>query len=827
MAGCSDNTVGPDDGPREPASIEVEPGEVVLTSIGDTLRFKAAFFDEAGQPYAADLAVSWSIGDTMVAAIDSTGRIEARGNGSTLLTAAVGTRTGTATVLVEQTPATLTLAAADSVLEIGDSTNLSAEVFDRAGNAMPGIDIDWSSSDTLVASVDSAGAVGAISPGRAVITAAAGGAKGQIEVEVVPVSLAITGISPEVLRPGAEAEVYGKGFSLAARENVVDVNGVEATVLSAERNRLRIWIPYRDRFDCAPRREVAVSVTIGEERTSFEHELAVARAIELGRGEEVFLSGNELDCLEIPEASGRYLVGVYNTATSATSASAFQLRGWDGMLAASEVDRGEALLIDVSPSRVIEPLVFRGPEEEARALEEARHLDLLERDLRLFDELGPWRAPADRIVSSADYSPPDPPAVGTIIPFRVPDARSNALCNNYTDIQARVVHVGPRTIVLEDVAAPLAGTADSLHILIAEELERDMLPIIEEYFGNPFAMVEKLGSDGRIRMVYSKLVNDAGYGGFVFNGDQRDPSQCASSSMAPTFYATVPLVEGSGYSANTRDRWYRRVRATVIHEVKHIAAHAEWLANDGVREVSWLEESTARLSQELWGRKVYGYTQGQNVGYDPALRCEEQGAARAGCPEDTPRIMLGTFNGLYGFLNVMRMRSPLGRTQDSDASFYNSGWSLVRWAVDHSGRPEKEFLRALTQERRLTGVMNLQDKTGINFSDMIPFWALSFYLDDHPDLETRTEFTQPSWNLRDVVAGMNEDYPSSIRRKVPIEPPNISLGGFIRSVPELRGASADIFILRGEARGSQMLTLQGESGGPRPTNLRIVVVRVE
>ena len=73
--------------------------------------------------------------------------------------------------------------AADTLAE-GDTLRLSAEARDANGNAVADAGFGWSSSDTAVVLVDSAGLVTAAAPGTAMVTAASGDAQGTAELTV-------------------------------------------------------------------------------------------------------------------------------------------------------------------------------------------------------------------------------------------------------------------------------------------------------------------------------------------------------------------------------------------------------------------------------------------------------------------------------------------------------------------------------------------------------------------------------------------------------------------------------------------------------------------
>ena len=64
---------------------------------------------------------------------------------------------------------------ADTAWAIGDTIQLAITITDAHGGVVPGVRVGWTSTDTSVASVDSAGTVVARSPGAATVVAAAGG----------------------------------------------------------------------------------------------------------------------------------------------------------------------------------------------------------------------------------------------------------------------------------------------------------------------------------------------------------------------------------------------------------------------------------------------------------------------------------------------------------------------------------------------------------------------------------------------------------------------------------------------------------------------------
>lgn len=176
-----------------PTTLTVMPDTATLTAIGRTVRLSADVRDQIGRPM-PDAAVVWSSGDTAVATVDTSGLATAVANGSATVTAlaagASGEVSGSASIVVSQTAATVEIAPTTHTLAAGDTVRLVAAATDDNGHVVAGAAFGWTSSDTAVASVDSLGLVQGVAEGAATITAAAGDAtaraEGTAEITVLP-----------------------------------------------------------------------------------------------------------------------------------------------------------------------------------------------------------------------------------------------------------------------------------------------------------------------------------------------------------------------------------------------------------------------------------------------------------------------------------------------------------------------------------------------------------------------------------------------------------------------------------------------------------------
>ena len=119
---------------------------------------------------------------------------------------------------VSVTPAAVQLVALD------ETAQLTAEVRDQHGRAMPGAAITWTSSNASVAAVDAAGLVTAADNGTTAIAAAAGSVSGSAAVMVAQEVRAVA-VSPD-------ADTVVAGDTLRLRAEAADANGY--AVASAE-----------------------------------------------------------------------------------------------------------------------------------------------------------------------------------------------------------------------------------------------------------------------------------------------------------------------------------------------------------------------------------------------------------------------------------------------------------------------------------------------------------------------------------------------------------------------------------------------------------------
>jgi hypothetical protein len=307
----------------------------------------------------------------------------------------------------------------------------------------------------------------------------------------------------------------------------------------------------------------------------------------------------------------------------------------------------------------------------------------------------------------------------------------------------------------------------------------------------------------------------------------RDTTNNKVSNLGENFYAAVPTATGSGFSANTADAWLRSMRHTIVHEVKHISSFGARLANNASTfDESWLEEGTARHSEELWERRfIYNVAWKGNTGHKASVYCDVR-PSFADCT-GAPIGIYNHFATLYDVMTNPSASSVFGRVADGDFKFYASAWSLVRYAIDRYATDEATFLRAINQATTTKGMASISAATGQNANDIFSRWTLALYTDGlvtgSPDLD------MPTWNTRDIFSGMNKDFSNQgiYLQTFPLTPTMTPAAAFSIDNPGLRGGSFAQYMVPGSTTAGRLIRLTDITGtGEVPSTMRLAITRV-
>ncbi len=154
------------------ARVLVSPNPITLQN-GQTVQLSATGLDAHGDTVPG--ASQWSVSNSQVASVSSTGLLTATAAGTDTVRASRGSVVGAAPVTVQQlAAASIVVVPAADTLFVGQLLQLSDTVKDARGNVLTGLSVSWSSSSSSVATVSANGVVAGIAPGSAVITASIG-----------------------------------------------------------------------------------------------------------------------------------------------------------------------------------------------------------------------------------------------------------------------------------------------------------------------------------------------------------------------------------------------------------------------------------------------------------------------------------------------------------------------------------------------------------------------------------------------------------------------------------------------------------------------------
>ena len=149
-------------------AISISPSNSILTLSSKTQQFTATgtFGDSSSKDITS--SVTWSSSSTNVATINSSGLATAGSTGSTTITASESGITGTTTLTVSNQATGLTVSPATQTITAGQTVQFSAT---QNGSTISGV--TWSSSNSVVASIDQNGVATGITTGTVTITATA------------------------------------------------------------------------------------------------------------------------------------------------------------------------------------------------------------------------------------------------------------------------------------------------------------------------------------------------------------------------------------------------------------------------------------------------------------------------------------------------------------------------------------------------------------------------------------------------------------------------------------------------------------------------------
>ncbi|MCU0633762.1 MAG: Ig-like domain-containing protein, partial [Gemmatimonadaceae bacterium] len=225
-------TVVVDDAPVVRVTIVV-PSPVVR--VHERMKLTARALDARGEAKSG-ATIEWSSSAPEIASVAADGTVSAVRTGQVVIRARVGTVEGSAALEVQSPAVAMVriLPEAPSV-EVGDQTALVAEGLDAAGAVLDARPAFWEIADARIATIDQAGVVAGMTPGRVRVRATIDGVRAEktLAVRAVPLASIALRLDTDRLHVGESAGVRIVGRDVHGRE-VPSVPLTHATFTSTD-----------------------------------------------------------------------------------------------------------------------------------------------------------------------------------------------------------------------------------------------------------------------------------------------------------------------------------------------------------------------------------------------------------------------------------------------------------------------------------------------------------------------------------------------------------------------------------------------------------------
>ncbi len=196
--------------PEQVASVTLSPTSGNLL-VGQTATLTAVARNASGATISDTRPVTWASTSPSVASVSGAGVVTAVSPGATTISATIGGQSGSAQFTIIAPVASVLVLPATTTMAPGATATLSATPRDAGGVALSGREVQWTSSNSSVATVSQSGLVTAVASGGPVtITATSEGQSGVASVTV------LTPAANVVVTPASSVLEVGRSVTLAA-----------------------------------------------------------------------------------------------------------------------------------------------------------------------------------------------------------------------------------------------------------------------------------------------------------------------------------------------------------------------------------------------------------------------------------------------------------------------------------------------------------------------------------------------------------------------------------------------------------------------------------
>ncbi len=167
------------------------PSDVTTPAVGRTFTLDAVATTPGGTVLSGFSAYTWTTSDASIASVDQFGEVTGLKIGSVTISAAAGGVAGAIALDIAPfgagEPYTVAVATVGPpIVDIGDTRQILAKVYDKYGTLLPEWPVAYGSSDETVATVSSSGVVGAVGGGVCHVTVSATGTvSAALEMQVI------------------------------------------------------------------------------------------------------------------------------------------------------------------------------------------------------------------------------------------------------------------------------------------------------------------------------------------------------------------------------------------------------------------------------------------------------------------------------------------------------------------------------------------------------------------------------------------------------------------------------------------------------------------
>jgi hypothetical protein len=380
------------------------------------------------------------------------------------------------------------------------------------------------------------------------------------------------------------------------------------------------------------------------------------------------------------------------------------------------------------------------------------------------------------------------PSIGDEVDFIMPVGEDLSLeCTNVEKVlQAEIRSVGEHFVIARDMQGTDAFSAGD-YAEIQAVLDDFIYEVDTKYFGE----TADIDENERVIVLITEEVNKLAditdkmiFLGFFPPSDLFDPIDCPASNAGEIVYLRAPDPEGVFGDTTSVERAVDILKSTTSHEFQHLinAEQRSILGNSqfaGSDEV-WLNEGLSHLAEELVGLAVMGFSVRANLGIDAAV--SDVAAfntylidnffnlgATASSDEFCDGWMVDPEN------SITLWNSPVVSNPPGCGSLTMRGWSylFLRWLGDHfgpagngviPGSNEQSFFRELTRggPTHLTGRANIEQAVSAfggdeSWEELLADFLLMVAVDDLTGVTLPARSQLPTWDLRDLFRGLNEN----------------------------------------------------------------------